>query len=69
MQFQVSRRSRPRRIEEPWTIKLSIQDARNQTASRHDPQTLTERAVPADPYQVWLERREGDRRLSSAIPV
>jgi hypothetical protein len=66
--FQVSGRSRSRRIEEPWVVKLSIQDARNQTGSRHDPQMLTERAVPADPYQAWLEQREGDR-CSSAIPV
>jgi hypothetical protein len=66
--FQVSRRSSPRLTGEPEIIKLSIQDARDQTASRRDSQILTERTVPADPYQIWLKRRE-DAGRSSAIPV
>lgn len=66
--FQASRRSSPRFTGEPETIKLSIQDVRDQTASRHDSQALTEHTVPADPYQVWLKRRE-DAGRSSAIPV
>jgi hypothetical protein len=66
--FQASRRSSPRLTEEQGTIKLSIQDVRDQTASRHDSRMLIERTVPADPYQVWLQRRE-DAGRSSAIPV
>jgi hypothetical protein len=66
--LQTPRKSSPRYIAEPWSIKLSIQDAREQTASRHDSQMLTERPVPIDPYKAWLEQREGDRR-SSAVPV
>lgn len=66
--FRRSRQSSPRHVAEPWSAKLSIQDARSQTASRHDSQMLIERTVPADPYKVWLEQREGGRR-SSAVPV
>lgn len=66
--FQASRRSSPRLPGGPEIIKLSIQDVRDQTASRHESQILAERTVPADPYQVWLKRRE-DAGRSSAIPV
>jgi hypothetical protein len=33
-------------------------------ASRHDSQMLVVRRVPADPYDVWLHKREADRRAS-----
>jgi hypothetical protein len=44
-----------------------------EVAGRHDSQMLASRAVPADPYTAWLERREADRRSSavaaSTVPV
>jgi len=55
-------------ITEPWSIELSIRDARDQVASRHDEQVITARAVPVDPYAVWLQEREPGRH-SSAVPV
>jgi hypothetical protein len=55
-------------IPEPWNVELSIRDAREQTASRHDEQTLSTRIVPADPYTAWLQQRE-PQRSSAAVPV
>ena len=55
-------------IPEPWNVELSVRDAREQTASRHDEQTLTTRIVPADPYTAWLAQRE-PQRSSAAVPV
>lgn len=60
--------SSTRYVEDPWSVELSIRDAREQTASRHDAQMLTARAVPVDPYTAWLEQRESNR-CSSAVPV
>ena len=60
--------SSPAYIPEPWNVELSIRDAREQTASRHDEQTLTPRIVPADPYAAWLAQRE-PQRSSAAVPV
>jgi hypothetical protein len=60
--------SSPAYIPEPWNVELSIRDAREQTASRHDEQTLTGRIVPADPYTAWLEQREPQCR-SATVPV
>jgi hypothetical protein len=53
---------------EPWSVELSIRDAREEVASRHDEQALAARAVPADPYAAWLQGRESDRN-SSTVPV
>ena len=39
------------------SIELSAEGVQ----SRHDAQMLTLGTVPADPYTVWLERREADR--------
>jgi hypothetical protein len=58
----------PGHIPEPWNVELSVRDAREQTASRHDEQTLTGRIVPADPYTAWLAQREPQRH-SAAVPV
>jgi hypothetical protein len=56
------------RSSEPYA-----QDGTDYVASRHDSQLLAARAVPADPYTAWLERREADRRSSavtaSTVPV
>jgi hypothetical protein len=60
--------SSPGYIPEPWNVELSIRDAREQTASRHDEQTLSTRIVPADPYTAWLQQRE-PQRSSAAVPV
>jgi len=57
--------SSPRYIAEPWSIEISVQDARNQNGSRHDEQELNTRIVPADPYTAWLQEREADRRCST----
>jgi hypothetical protein len=53
---------------ESWSVELSIRDAREEVASRHDEQVITARAVPVDPYAAWLQERESDRN-SSAVPV
>ena len=55
-------------IAEPWSVELSVRDAREQTGSRHDERMLAARTVPADPYKVWLEQHETDCG-SSAVPV
>jgi hypothetical protein len=57
-------------ITEPWSIELSIRDARDQVASRQDEQVITARAraVPVDPYAAWLQEREPGRH-SSAVPA
>jgi hypothetical protein len=61
--------SSPRYIEEPWSVELSVKDAREEAGSRHhDQQMPTAQTVPADPYTAWLQQREPDRR-SSAVPV
>jgi len=65
---QAPRGSSPHRLAEPWSIELSVKDAREETGSRHDKEMLTAHTVPADPYTAWLEQREPDRR-SSAVPV
>jgi hypothetical protein len=49
------------------SIELSVIEEPD-TASRHDAQIFTARAVPTDPYTAWLEEREADRG-SSAVPV
>jgi hypothetical protein len=56
--LQAPRQSSPRYMTEPWSIELSVRDARNQTPSRHDEHVLNTRTVPADPYTAWLEQRE-----------
>jgi hypothetical protein len=53
----------PRLRSEPFA-----QDGPDHVASRHEPQFLAARTVPADPYTAWLEQREADRR-SSAVAV
>jgi hypothetical protein len=68
MQTLQAPRQSPRYMTEPWSIELSVRDARNQTGSRHDEQTLNARTVPADPYTAWLEQRKADRG-SAAVPV
>jgi len=50
-------------------IELSAREEADQTASRHDPQMLTARAVPADPYAAWLEQREADLRRDDRLTV
>jgi hypothetical protein len=66
---QAPRGSSPRYIAEPWSIELSVKDAREETGSRHhDQQMLPAHIVPADPYTAWLQQREPDRH-SSAVPV
>jgi len=53
--------SSPDHTASPRNIELSVQAGPSRTASRHDAQVLVRRTVPADPYTVWLERREADR--------
>ena len=60
--------SSPRYVAEPWSVELSVRDAREQTGSRHDERMFTARTVPTDPYTAWLEQREPEQR-SSAVPV
>lgn len=49
-----------------WTSELLAQGGADQVASRHDPQLLSARRVPVDPYAVWLEQREAERRVDDA---
>jgi hypothetical protein len=51
----------PRYVPYSRGLALSAQDA----PSRHDAQMLNVRAVPADPYTVWRDQREADRRSSA----
>ena len=37
--------------------------------TRHEPQSLTERAFPRDPYAAWLEQREADRQRDEDTPI
>jgi hypothetical protein len=61
--------SSSRYIAEPWSVELSVKDAREEAGSRHhDQQMPSARTVPADPYTAWLAQREPDRH-SSAVPV
>jgi hypothetical protein len=56
-------------IEHSWGIEVTAQEGPDQTASRHDEQMLTARQVPVDPYRVWLDRREADRRSATAAEL
>ena len=56
-------------IEHSWGIEVTGQDGPDQTASRHDEQMLTARRVPVDPYRVWLDQREADRRSATAAEL
>jgi hypothetical protein len=50
-------------------IALSAQAGLDDTATRHEPQALTMRTVPADPYTAWLEQREAERELEERRTV
>ena len=52
-------------IEHSWGIEVTAQDGPDQTASRHDEHMITARRVPVDPYRVWLDQREADRRSAT----
>src|SRR5271166_255681 len=51
----------PRFLPYSRGLALSAQDG----PSRHDAQMLNVRTVPADPYTVWRDRREAERRSST----
>ena len=57
--------SRHHYIEHSWGVEVTAQDGPDQTAGRHDEQMLTARRVPVDPYRVWLDQREADRRSAT----
>ncbi len=40
----------------------SLEACAEEGPSRHDAQMLTARIVPADPYKIWLDQREAERR-------
>jgi hypothetical protein len=40
--------------------RLFTRDEPDEMMGRHEPQTLTERAFPRDPYAAWLAQREAD---------
>lgn len=42
-------------------IQSSAQIWQEQPETRHDAQMLTQRAIPADPYEAWLREREAER--------
>jgi hypothetical protein len=48
-------------IASPPGVRLFVHDEPDQAMSRHEPQALTERAFPRDPYAEWLAQRETDR--------
>jgi hypothetical protein len=61
--------SSPRYIEHSWGIEVTPQGGPDQTASRHDEQMLTARQLPVDPYRVWLDQREADRRSGTVAEL
>jgi hypothetical protein len=47
-------------------MQTLFDDRPDDVASRHDPQIVISRAVPADPYTSWREQREADGRACNA---
>jgi hypothetical protein len=52
-------------VERPWGIEVVAHNGPDLTASRHDEQMIMARRVPVDPYRVWLDQREADRRAAT----
>ena len=57
-------RSRKRISSAAYTpLARSAATHRANEPSRHDAAIIDDRAVPADPFEVWLEHREADELL------
>jgi hypothetical protein len=48
-------------IAPPPGVRLFVHEDPDDTVSRHEPQALSERVFPRDPYAEWLAQRESDR--------
>jgi hypothetical protein len=48
-------------------LELSLQGGAFDTESRHEPQVLTSRIVPVDPYKAWLAAREAEHGESEPV--
>ena len=56
--------------DESETVNMRpLLDTHDQFVSRHEPQTLTGRTIPRDPYAAWLERREAERERMEGSSV
>jgi len=49
--------------------ELFTDDGPDRFASRCEPQMLTARAKPTDPYTTWLTQREAERRSATATAL
>jgi hypothetical protein len=47
------------------TQSRSIAAAAEYEPNRHDEAMLVVRSVPVDPYRLWLDQREADRRAAA----
>jgi hypothetical protein len=45
------------------------ESAPEEALSRHEPQALTERVFPRDPYIAWLAQREEEREREADAPI
>lgn len=50
-------------------IQMQVRDLDDETLGRCEAQAIISRAVVADPYAAWLERREAERRLREPSQV
>lgn len=44
-----------------WSGEMLAQGGPGEMSSRHDPQLIVARRIPADPYAAWLKQREAER--------
>jgi hypothetical protein len=47
----------------------AVENATDEMTSRHEPQALTERVFPRDPYVAWLALREEERQREAGGSV
>jgi hypothetical protein len=51
-------------VEPLRSLEQSLEGRAWPAESRHEPQALTTRIVPVDPYTAWLTERESERERS-----
>jgi hypothetical protein len=49
------------------SLELSLRGGSFDAESRHEPQVLTSRIVPVDPYKAWLAEREAEHGESEPV--
>jgi hypothetical protein len=53
----------------PRITAPSALDGWDETSSRHEPETLSTRFIPTDPYTAWLAQRDAERERDEYQPV